>query len=40
MTARNTTPKADGKKIFADVSDKELNAFLDQMPADDVLDIN
>jgi len=40
VTAKNTAPKTDGKKIFADVSDKELNAFLDQMPADDVLDIN
>jgi hypothetical protein len=40
VTAKNTAPRADGKKIFADVSDKELNAFLDQMPADDVMDIN
>jgi hypothetical protein len=40
VTAKNTTPKADGKKIFAGVSDKELNDFLAQMPADDELDIN
>ncbi|MGZ3939583.1 MAG: hypothetical protein ACXVLT_13295 [Flavisolibacter sp.] len=40
VTAKNTAPKTDRKKIFADVSDKELNAFLDQMPSDDVLDIN
>ena len=40
VTAKNTAPKTDGKKIFADVSDNELNAFLDQMPADAELDIN
>lgn len=34
----NNTPKTE--KIFADVSDKELNDFLDQMPADDEIDIN
>jgi hypothetical protein len=28
------------KKLFADVSDKELNDFLDQMPTDDEIDIN
>jgi hypothetical protein len=40
VTAKNTATKTDRKKIFSDVSDKELNAFLDQMPADDVMDIN
>jgi len=40
VTAKNTIPKTDGKKIFAGVSDKELNDFLAQMPADDELDIN
>lgn len=35
-TAKNTT---ETKKIFTDVSDKELDAFLNQMPADDE-DIN
>jgi hypothetical protein len=40
MTVKNTTPKTDGKKIFAGVSDKELNEFLAQMPVDDDLDIN
>lgn len=34
----NNNPKTE--KIFADVSDKELNDFLDQMPADDEIDIN
>jgi hypothetical protein len=34
----NNNPKA--AKIFADVSDKELNDFLDQMPTDDEIDIN
>jgi hypothetical protein len=34
----NNSPKA--AKIFADVSDKELNDFLDQMPTDDEIDIN
>jgi len=36
----NKTPKTETKKLFADVSDKELNAFLDQMPGDDEIDIN
>lgn len=40
VTVKNTATKTDRKKIFSDVSDKELNAFLDQMPADDVMDIN
>jgi hypothetical protein len=40
VTAKNTIPKTDGKKIFAGVSDKELNDFLAQMPADEELDIN
>jgi hypothetical protein len=34
----NNNPKPE--KIFADVSDKELNDFLDQMPTDDEIDIN
>ena len=34
----NNNPKTE--KIFADVSDKELNDFLDQMPADDEIDFN
>jgi hypothetical protein len=34
----NNSPKE--KKLFADVSDKELNEFLDQMPTDDEIDIN
>ena len=38
VTAKNTT---DGKKLFNDVSDKELEAFLNQVPTDDDdLDIN
>ena len=40
VIAKNKTPKTEAKKLFADVSDKELDAFLDQMPADDELDIN
>jgi hypothetical protein len=39
ITVRNKGPKTESK-IFADVSDKELNAFLDQMPADDEININ
>jgi hypothetical protein len=34
----NNNPKTE--KIFADISDKELNDFLDQMPTDDDADIN
>lgn len=34
----NNNPKTE--RIFADVSDKELNDFLDQMPADDEIDFN
>jgi len=34
----NNSPKE--KKLFADISDKELNEFLDQMPVDDEIDIN
>lgn len=38
VTAKNTT---ETKKIFNDVSDKELDAFLSQMPTDDEdIDIN
>jgi len=40
LTVKNKTPKTEAKKLFADVSDKELDAFLDQMPADDEIDIN
>jgi len=40
LTVLNKTPKTETKKLFADVSDKELNAFLDQMPGDDEIDIN
>jgi hypothetical protein len=40
ITVQNTAPKTEAKKIFADISDKELNDFLDQMPADDEMDIN
>lgn len=39
VTAQNKTPKTEAK-IFADVTDKELDAFLDQMPTDDEIDIN
>jgi len=40
LTVLNKAPKTESKKLFADVSDKELNAFLDQMPGDDEIDIN
>ena len=40
LTVLNKSPKPEAKKLFADVSDKELNAFLDQMPGDDEVDIN
>ena len=40
ITAQNSTQKTETKKLFADVSDNELNAFLDQMPAGDEIDIN
>jgi len=40
ITAQNNTQKTETKKLFADVSDRELNAFLDQMPAGDEIDIN
>lgn len=40
ITVQNTAPKTEAKKIFADISDKELNDFLDQVPADDDVDIN
>jgi len=40
ITAQIKSPRTEAKKIFADVSDKELEAFIDQMPADDEIDIN
>jgi hypothetical protein len=40
ITVKNKAPKTEAKKLFADVSDKELDAFLDQIPADDEIDIN
>lgn len=40
ITVKNNVPKTETKKLFADVSDKELDAFLNQMPADDEVDIN
>jgi hypothetical protein len=41
VTAKNTSRKTETKKMFADVSDKELDAFLSQVPTeDDEIDIN
>ena len=40
LTVLNKAPKTDAKKLFADVSDKELDDFLSQMPGDDEIDIN
>jgi hypothetical protein len=40
MTAKNISPKTENKQLFGDVSDKELNAFLNQMPTDDEIDFN
>jgi hypothetical protein len=41
VTAKNTSPKTERKNLFNDVSDKELEAFLDQVPTDDDdVDIN
>ena len=40
LTVLNKPPKTEAKKLFADVSDKELDDFLDQMPGDDEIDIN
>jgi hypothetical protein len=40
VTAKNNSRKPETKKIFADVSDKELDAFLSQVPTDDETDIN
>jgi hypothetical protein len=40
LTVLNKAPKTEAKKLFADVSDKELDDFLDQMPGDDEIDIN
>jgi len=39
MTA-NTSSRKETKKLFDDVSDKELEAFLNQLPTDDEIDIN
>jgi hypothetical protein len=39
VTAQNTSSR-DVKKFLQDVSDKELNAFLDQIPSEEELDIN
>lgn len=35
LTANNTPQKKEVKQLFDDVSDKELEAFLNQVPADD-----
>jgi len=40
VTVNTNNPKTETKKLFADVSDKELESFLDQMPTDDEIDIN
>jgi hypothetical protein len=40
VTAQNNRPKTETKKIFADISDQELENFLDQMPTDEEIDIN
>lgn len=39
-TAKNNPSKTDSKKLFDGVSDKELDAFLNQVPTDDEVDIN
>jgi hypothetical protein len=41
VTAKSTPPKKEVKKLFNDVSDKELEAFLNQVPTDEEeFDIN
>lgn len=40
VTAKNKSSKTDRKKLFEGVSDKELDAFLNQVPTDDEVDIN
>ena len=40
LTVLNKAPKTESKKLFSDVSDKELDDFLNQMPGEDEIDIN
>lgn len=41
VTAKKTTNRKESKKLFDDVSDKELDAFLNQVPTDDEeMDLN
>jgi hypothetical protein len=40
VTAKNRPSKTESQKLFDDVSDKELDAFLNQMPTDAEVDIN
>ncbi len=40
VTAKNKSAKTDRNKLFEGVSDKELDAFLNQVPTDEEVDIN
>lgn len=40
VTAKNRSPKKETRQLFNDVSDRELEAFLNQMPTEEEIDIN
>ena len=40
ITAKKQTKSTDSRKLLQDIPDKELDAFLQQLPADEELDVN